>query len=153
MAIYLTIKDEEIEGKGSFKAVYHADEHYSIKDEKGNKQAEGIAVIYEGILRKDPVALVHLWDCLLAGKNKRPNKSTIEDALAEASNDGEDFEPLFQDGVQILEGSGFFKEKVTEMWNQMEQAKEFMKDEDKAMVDMQYKQLNEARKELNRQKK
>lgn len=130
----LTINGEEYEAKGSFMFDKKAKEFATdTKDEKGNDvKTPGFNVIYNGILERDADALANFWECALAYKGKRaPKRQEIEEALQEVIEENEDTLELLQGALDVMNNSGFFKQKSRLFWSQMNIAPTMAKEDEK----------------------
>ena len=130
----LTINGEEYEAKGSFMFDKKAKEFATdTKDEKGNDvKTPGFNVIYNGILERDADALANFWECALAYKGKRaPKRQEIEEALQEVIEENEDTLELLQGALDVMNNSGFFKQKSRLFWSQMNIAPTMAKKDEK----------------------
>lgn len=130
----LTINDEEIKAKATFlfdkKAEKFATEE---KDNEGktNKVA-GFNNIFNGLLERDTNSIADFWECATAylGKNT-PKREDIELALSEVIEAKEDTLELLQGALDILNNSGFFKQKSRLFWTQMNIAPTMVKEDEK----------------------
>ena len=130
----LKINGEEYEAKGSFMFDKKAKEFATdTKDEKGNDvKTPGFNVIYNGILERDADALANFWECALAYKGKRaPKRQEIEEALQEVIEENEDTLELLQGALDVMNNSGFFKQKSRLFWSQMNIAPTMAKEDEK----------------------
>lgn len=147
--LYLNVGETEWEGKPSYQFIFHAKDKYSQKDEKGN-ETPGVLYLYGQLLERDAESLIYFWDCMFSHHKKRPAISEIQEALAEASDDGENFEPLFKEAFQVMDESGFFEGDVKKFWKQMDIMDGYGEtDIEKKMFEQQLKETKQARKELN----
>lgn len=130
----LTINGEEYEAKGSFlfdkTAKKFSDEQ---EDSKGNKvKTPGFNIIYNGILERDTDAIADFWECALAYKGKNaPKREDIEQALLDVVDEKGDTLELLQGALDVMNNSGFFKQKSRLFWTQMNIAPTMAKEDEK----------------------
>ena len=103
------------------------------QDENGKTtKVSGFNAIYNGILERDPIAIADFWECATAylGKNA-PKREDIEQTLMEIIDEKQDSIELLQGALQVLNHSGFFKQKSRLFWTQMNSAPSMVKEEEK----------------------
>ncbi len=123
----LVIKDQQVEAKGSFLFGERAKE-YATKDKDGN-ETPGINAIYLGLVQRRTDALLNFWDCATAHVT-RFKKSDIQKALAEVIDEKEDTIELIRGAIEVLEGSGYFKQEIRGFWLNVRQSYKQAKPED-----------------------
>lgn len=130
----LTINGEEIKAKATFlfdkKAEKFATED---KDNEGKTtKVAGFNNIFNGLLERDTNSIADFWECATAylGKNA-PSREDIEKALIDIVNEKDDSIELLQGALDILNNSGFFKQKSRLFWTQMNIAPTMVKEDEK----------------------
>ena len=130
----LNINGEEIEAKATFLFDKTAQKfEKEEKDENGKATTvSGFNAIYNGILERDTSAIADFWECATAylGKNS-PKREDIEKELQDVIDKKEDSIELLQGALQLLNNSGFFKQKSRLFWTQMNSAPSMVKEEEK----------------------
>lgn len=130
----LNINGEEIEAKATFLFDKTAQKfEKEEKDENGKATTvSGFNAIYNGILERDTSAIADFWECATAylGKNA-PKREDIEKELQDVIDKKEDSIELLQGALQLLNNSGFFKQKSRLFWTQMNSAPSMVKEEEK----------------------
>lgn len=130
----LNINGEEIEAKATFLFDKTAQKfEKEEKDENGKATTvSGFNAIYNGILERDTSAIADFWECATAylGKNA-PKREDIEKELQDVIDKKEDSIELLQGALQLLNNSGFFKQKSRLFWTQMNSAPSMVKEDEK----------------------
>ncbi|MCG1124551.1 tail assembly chaperone [Staphylococcus epidermidis] len=130
----LNINGEEIEAKAVFAFDHKAKQFSKEEDDgKGGKtNVSGFNAIYNSILERDTNAIADFWECATAYLNKNaPTREQIETALMEFINKNGDTLELLQGALDVMNNSGFFKQKSRQFWSQMNQAPTMVKEEEK----------------------
>lgn len=91
----------------------------------------GFNVIYNGILERDTDAIANFWECATSYLKTPPTREQIELALNDVIEEKEDTLELLQGALQVLNKSGFFKQKSRLFWKQMNLAPKMAKEDDK----------------------
>lgn len=130
----LNINGEDVKAKAVF-AFDHKAKKFATeeKDDKGKTtKVAGFNNIFNGILERDTNAIADFWECATAYLGKKaPNREDIELALSEVIEEKEDTLELLQGALDILNNSGFFKQKSRLFWQQMNEAPTMVKEEEK----------------------
>ncbi|PZX07898.1 tail assembly chaperone [Psychrobacillus insolitus] len=153
---YLTIKEEELQGKVAFAFARKADELFGDveEDDKGKvlnngQKTGGLNAVYLGLLQFEPTAIIQFWQCALAHQKKQPSAAIIEEAIELRAENGEDEEDLFKEAYQAIDTAGFFRKKLGMFWKGTEMMPETGKtDEEKEQNKMAYDVIMEAKKAL-----
>lgn len=130
----LNINGEEIKAKAIFafdqKAEKFATEE---KDDKGKTNTvAGFNNIFNGILERDTNSIADFWECATAYLGKKaPSREDIELALTEVIEEKEDTLELLQGALDVLNNSGFFRQKSRLFWLQMNEAPKMVKTDEK----------------------
>lgn len=130
----LNINDEEIEAKAVFAFDHKAKQFSKEEDDgKGGKTTvSGFNAIYNSILERDTNAIADFWECATAYLNKKaPTREQIETALMEFIDKNGDTLELLQGALDVMNNSGFFKQKSRQFWSQMNQAPTMVKEDEK----------------------
>lgn len=126
-------KSYEVEAKATFffdKAAKKYSEETT--DEKGQTiTTPGFTVIYNGILERDTDAIAKFWECATAYLKTPPTREQIELALNDVIEEKQDTLELLQGALEVLNNSGFFKQKSHLFWKQMNMAPKMAKEDDK----------------------
>ncbi|QOV10938.1 tail assembly chaperone [Viridibacillus arvi] len=148
---FLTIKEEELEGKCTFKFDRVSDEKYNSQDQNGN-DVGGFSTIYMGLLQFDIKALSQFWDCALShlSSKEKPSLVEIEEALeARIEDEKEGVEVLFKEAFKAIDQSGFFKLTVKNFWKNLNMVEGMGgTDEEKEQNEKFLTIMKEARNEL-----
>lgn len=130
----LTINGEEVKAKATFlfdkKAEKFATED---KDNEGKTtKVAGFNNIFNGLLERDTNSIADFWECATAylGKNA-PTREDIEKTLMGVVDEKQDSIELLQGALDILNNSGFFKQKSRLFWTQMNIAPTMVKEDEK----------------------
>lgn len=115
----LTIKDKDIEAKGTFLFSETA-KKFSKKDKDGN-DTDGLSAIYTGLLQSKTASIVDFWECCAAGR-KDVQRKHIEEAVMEIIEEQEDTLELLQGAIDVLDNSGFFKQDTRTFWMNVNQS-------------------------------
>lgn len=130
----LNINGEDVEAKAVF-AFDHKAKQFSREEDdgKGGKtNVIGFNAIYNSILESDTNAIADFWECATAYLNKKaPTREQIETALMEFIDKNGDTLELLQGALDVMNNSGFFKQKSRQFWLQMNEAPSMVKEEEK----------------------
>lgn len=130
----LEFDGEEVEAKATFLFDKTA-KKFAKDEENGNgktTKVSGFNAIYNSILERDTNAIADFWECATAYLNKKaPTREQIETALMEFINKNGDTLELLQGALDVMNNSGFFKQKSRQFWSQMNQAPTMVKEEEK----------------------
>ncbi|KAB2161288.1 MULTISPECIES: tail assembly chaperone [Staphylococcus] len=130
----LEFNGEEVEAKATFLFDKTAKKFAKDEQDENGKttKVSGFNAIYNGILERDPIAIADFWECATAylGKNA-PKREDIEQTLMKIIDEKEDSIELLQGALQVLNHSGFFKQKSRLFWTQMNSAPSMVKEEEK----------------------
>lgn len=147
----LLINDEEIKAKATFNFDMTAEKFTEEDiDEKGKKQkVPGFNAIYNGILSRNTKSIADFWECATAYLGKEaPTRKDIETVLMNVIDENEDTIELLQGALDIMNNSGFFKQRSRAYWTQINQSIPMVKKEDKEatkhgieMMKNDYKQI------------
>lgn len=147
----LTINDNEVKAKAVFAFDKKAKKFAEDTTDKDGKTVTtpGFNAIYNGILERDTDAIANFWECATAylGKNA-PSRDEIEEALFEVIEEKEDTLELLQGALEVLNNSGFFKQKSRLFWTQMNKAPQMAKGEDKETTKAGIEFMKENYKEI-----
>ncbi|MGS0654932.1 tail assembly chaperone [Staphylococcus arlettae] len=130
----LTINDEVVKARATFNFDITAEKFtQKQEDEEGKNQTiPGFNVIYNGILERNPKSIADFWECATAYLGKKaPKREDIEIALMDVIDEKEDTIELLQGALDIMNNSGFFKQKSRGYWTQMNQSIPMVKEEEK----------------------
>ena len=130
----LTINDEVIKARATFNFDITAEKFtQKEEDEDGKKQTiPGFNAIYHGILARNSKSIADFWECATAYLGKEaPKRSEIEKALMDVIDEKEDTLELLQGALDIMNNSGFFKQKSLAYWVQMNQSIPMAKGDEK----------------------
>ncbi|WP_194749932.1 tail assembly chaperone [Staphylococcus chromogenes] len=147
----LNINDQEVEAKATFffdkAAKKFAQDN---KDKDGQKvTTPGFTAIYNGILERDTDAIADFWECATAYLRKNtPSREDIELALFKVIEEKEDTLELLQGALDVMNNSGFFKQKSRLFWVQMNEAPSMAKEEDKQTTQAGIKLMKNNFKEI-----
>lgn len=147
----LKINGEDVEAKALFAFDIKAKK---FSEETKGKNGEtivtpGFNIIYNGILERDTNAIANFWECATAYLSKNaPSREDIENALAEVISEKEDTLELLQGALNVLNNSGFFKQKSKMFWIQMNKAPQMAKAEDKETTKADIEFMKENYKEI-----
>lgn len=142
----LEFKDAKLKAKGTFLFDIEA-EKYAKTDKDGNTTS-GYHEILQGILNRNPLSIVHFWDCALAHIKNRPTKEEIQDVIQDVIDKEGTTLGLLQGAVQVLGESGFFKEQFKMYWFQISQGSKIVKAEEKEEAENAVLVLKETYKTL-----
>ena len=147
----LEINGEEVKAKATFAfdiAAKRFSEENEDKEGKKNK-TPGFNVIYNGILERDTTRIADFWECATAYLGKKaPKREDIEQAIELYVDEHEDTINLLQGALQLMNNSGFFKQKSRQFWIQMNSAPKLVKEEDKETTVNGIDMLKETYKEI-----
>ncbi|HDG5435331.1 TPA: hypothetical protein PF073_000773 [Staphylococcus aureus] len=130
----LTINNEEVKAKATFMFDKTAKKFATEQeDNKGRKQkTSGFTNVYNALLERDTVAIVDFWECATAYLGKStPKREDIEAEIMEIIERENDTLNLLQGALDVMNNSGFFKQKSRLFWTQMNQAPSLAKEDEK----------------------
>ncbi|MEN2381744.1 tail assembly chaperone [Staphylococcus warneri] len=130
----LNINGEEIEAKAVFAFDHKAKQFARDEQDENGKttKVSGFNAIYNSILERDSNAIADFWECATAYLNKKaPTREQIETALMEFIDNNGDTLELLQGALDVMNNSGFFKQKSRMFWTQMNSAPSMVKEEEK----------------------
>lgn len=130
----LTINNEEVKVKATFMFDKTAKKFATEQeDNKGRKQTiSGFTNVYNALLERDTVAIVDFWECATAYLGKSaPKREDIEAEIMEIIERENDTLNLLQGALDVMNNSGFFKQKSRLFWTQMNQAPSLAKEDEK----------------------
>ncbi|RAI79667.1 hypothetical protein BFS35_011005 [Macrococcoides goetzii] len=121
-----TVKEEkvvdygkDIAARGTFWFSKIAKEKFGSKDSNSATDTF-FSNLYTGLIMMDESKLVEFWVCATAYlRDKAPTEDEIMDKLQEVA-DVKGMKPLFKGALEVLEYSGFFKDKVAQSWDMMQ---------------------------------
>ncbi|NJH86117.1 hypothetical protein GJU84_09000 [Staphylococcus chromogenes] len=147
----LNINDQEVEAKATFFFDKAAKKFAQDNEDKDGKKVTtpGFTAIYNSILERDTDAIADFWECATAylGKNA-PSREDIELALFKVIEDKQDTIELLQGALDVMNNSGFFKQKSRLFWVQMNEAPNMAKEDDKEMTKSGIKFMKDNFKEI-----
>ncbi|PNY85071.1 tail assembly chaperone [Staphylococcus agnetis] len=147
----LNINDQEVEAKATFLFDKVAKKFAQDNEDKEGKKVTtpGFTAIYNGILERDTDAIADFWECATAylGKNA-PSREEIESALFKVIEAKQDTIELLQGALDVMNNSGFFKQKSRLFWVQMNEAPNMAKEDDKEMTKSGIKFMKDNFKEI-----
>ncbi|PTE43370.1 tail assembly chaperone [Staphylococcus equorum] len=132
--ISININGEEIKARATFNFDMKAEKFTEEReDEKGKKEkVPGFNAIYNGILSRNTKSIADFWECATAYLGKKaPKREDIEEALMKVIEEKDDTIELLQGALDLMNNSGFFKQKSRAYWLQMIQSIPMIKEEDK----------------------
>lgn len=110
MTAFLTIKEQELEAKGTFAFARRAKQEYKTGD------TDAFADIFMGLIQNDEEALVKFWDCGTAYiPNRKFKREDIEAAIMKRIEEEGDTLNLFKEAMSVLDASAFFKRKAAKL--------------------------------------
>ncbi|WP_432717811.1 tail assembly chaperone [Staphylococcus equorum] len=130
----ININGEEIKARATFNFDMKAEKFTEEReDEKGKKEkVPGFNAIYNGILSRNTKSIADFWECATAYLGKKaPKREDIEEALMKVIEEKDDTIELLQGALDLMNNSGFFKQKSRAYWLQMIQSIPMIKEEDK----------------------
>lgn len=130
----LNINGEEIEAKAVFAFDHKAKQFARDEQDENGKttKVSGFNAIYNSILERDSNAIADFWECATAYLNKKaPTREQIETALMEFIDNNGDTLELLQGALDVMNNSGFFKQKSRMFWTQMNSAPSMVKEDEK----------------------
>lgn len=116
MSFVIEVKGKELEIKFNYRLLFLANRKFETKDDKGNKQENGAANLFNHIMDRKDSAVVELIK--LAHKGKLTDDEVI-DAL-ESYMEENGYEETFEEIEQEMLNSGFFLAKVKKQLEDME---------------------------------
>lgn len=118
-------------------------------DENGKKvKSPGFNVIYGGILERETDSIADFWECATAHEKVKPSREDIETAIMEEIEKSNDTIDLLQGALQVMNDSGFFKQKSRLYWSQMQKAPKLAKEDDKESTKAGIEFMKENYKEI-----
>lgn len=126
----LTINEIPYKAKGTFKFDIKA-KQFAKKNDKGEVEGTGFHEIYNGLLNRNPEAIVQFWVCAIAHYKVQPSQEEVQEAVEKVIEEKEDTLQLLQGAVEVLNESGFFKQQTKMFWFQMNQAPKLVKKDEK----------------------
>lgn len=145
----MTNPGRDIQARGTFWFTKIGKEKYNTKDDKGI-EADFFSNLYSGLINMDEMKLIEFWVCATAYlRDKAPTEEEVMEKLQDVA-DHQGLKPLFKGALEVLEYSGFFKDKVANSWVMMfKGAKlEAKTEEDKEKAVEGIKMLQEMRDEI-----
>lgn len=130
----LKVKNKVIDIKFDYGMMFKVQKKLgSVNQETGEKNKDGVGVLFNGIINRDDDSLAEL--IVLASSKFVTKGATEEDAIKAIENwidehDADSTEGLFEEIQQEMVDSGFFKEKISKYIENLETAVEFMKGQD-----------------------
>ncbi|QQV87971.1 hypothetical protein [Staphylococcus phage PMBT9] len=147
----LTINGQEVEAKATFFFDKVAKKFEQEKEDSDGKKVKtpGFNVIYNGILERDTDSIADFWECATAylGKNA-PSRDEIETALFDVIEEKQDTIELLQGALDVLNNSGFFKQKSRQFWSQMNAGVRMVKENDKELTKAGVEYMKDNYKEI-----
>ncbi|UXU67479.1 tail assembly chaperone [Staphylococcus agnetis] len=147
----LNINDNEVEAKATFFFDKVAKKFEQENEDKDGKKVKtpGFNVIYNGILERDTDSIADFWECATAylGKNA-PSRDDIETALYSVIEEKQDTLELLQGALDVLNNSGFFKQKSRQFWAQMNTGLKMAKQDEKESTQAGIEFMKESYKEI-----
>ncbi|WP_239700357.1 tail assembly chaperone [Mammaliicoccus sp. D-M17] len=146
----LNINGKEYEAKATFFFDKVAKKFSTEEtDENGKKvKSPGFNVIYGGILERETDSIADFWECATAHLSEKPNRQDIEVAIMNEIDKTDDTINLLQGALQVMNDSGFFKQKSRLYWSQMQKAPKMAKEEDKETTKAGIEFMKENYKEI-----
>lgn len=118
-------------------------------DENGKKvKSPGFNVIYGGILERETDSIADFWECATAHEKVKPSREDIETAIMEEIDKTNDTINLLQGALQIMNESGFFKQKSRLYWSQMQKAPKMAKEDERESMKAGIEVMKENYKEI-----
>ncbi|MEB8104343.1 tail assembly chaperone [Mammaliicoccus sciuri] len=146
----LNINGKEYEAKATFFFDKVAKKFSTEEtDENGKKvKSPGFNVIYGGILERETDSIADFWECATAHEKAKPSREDIETAIMEEIEKSNDTINLLQGALQVMNDSGFFKQKSRLYWSQMQKAPKLAKEDDKETTKAGIEFMKENYKEI-----
>ncbi len=146
----LNINGKEYEAKATFFFDKVAKKFSTEEtDENGKKvKSPGFNVIYGGILERETDSIADFWECATAHEKVKPSREDIETAIMEEIEKSNDTINLLQGALQVMNDSGFFKQKSRLYWSQMQKAPKLAKEDDKETTKAGIEFMKENYKEI-----
>ncbi|MBF0773289.1 hypothetical protein E4T86_04505 [Mammaliicoccus sciuri] len=118
-------------------------------DENGKKvKSSGFNAIYGGILERETDSIADFWECATAHEKVKPSREDIETAIMEEIDKTNDTINLLQGALQIMNESGFFKQKSRLYWSQMQKAPKMAKEDERESMKAGIEVMKENYKEI-----
>ncbi|PKE70979.1 hypothetical protein CW662_00315 [Macrococcoides caseolyticum] len=106
---------KELQARGTFWFNKVGKEKYEGKGD----EVDFFTTLYNGLINMDETKLVEFWVCATAYlRNNAPTEEEIMEVLQNVA-DEKGMKPLFKGALEVLEYSGFFKDKVAHSWEMM----------------------------------
>lgn len=147
----LIINDEEIKAKATFNFDMKAEKFTEEREHENGKKEKvpGFNAIYNGILSRDTKSVADFWECATAYLGKKaPKREEIQDALMKVIEEKDDTIELLQGALDMMNNSGFFKQKSRAYWSQMKQSIPMVKEEEKESTKHGIEMLKNSYKEI-----
>lgn len=148
----LNINGKEYEAKATFFFDKVAKKFSTEEtDENGKKvKSPGFNVIYGGILERETDSIADFWECATAHEKVKPSREDIETAIMEEIEKSNDTINLLQGALQVMNESGFFKQKSRLYWSQMQKAPKMAKEDERESMKAGIEVMKENYKEIMR---
>ena len=118
-------------------------------DENGKKvKSSGFNAIYGGILERETDSIADFWECATAHEKVKPSREDIETAIMEEIDKTNDTINLLQGALQVMNESGFFKQKSRLYWSQMQKAPKMAKEDERESMKAGIEVMKENYKEI-----
>ncbi len=118
-------------------------------DENGKKvKSSGFNAIYGGILERETDSIADFWECAIAHEKVKPSREDIETAIMEEIDKTNDTINLLQGALQVMNESGFFKQKSRLYWSQMQKAPKMAKEDERESMKAGIEVMKENYKEI-----
>lgn len=146
----LNIKGKEYEAKATFFFDKVAKKFSKEEtDENGKKvKSSGFNAIYGGILERETDSIADFWECATAHEKVKPSREDIETAIMEEIDKTNDTINLLQGALQVMNESGFFKQKSRLYWSQMQKAPKMAKEDERESMKAGIEVMKENYKEI-----
>ncbi|MDT0711082.1 tail assembly chaperone [Mammaliicoccus sciuri] len=146
----LNINGKEYEAKATFFFDKVAKKFSTEEtDENGKKvKSPGFNVIYGGILERETDTIADFWECATAHEKVKPSREDIETAIMEEIEKSNDTINLLQGALQVMNESGFFKQKSRLYWSQMQKAPKMAKEDERESMKAGIEVMKENYKEI-----
>lgn len=146
----LNINGKEYEAKATFFFDKVAKKFSTEEtDENGKKvKSPGFNVIYGGILERESDSIADFWECATAHEKVKPSREDIETAIMEEIDKTNDTINLLQGALQVMNESGFFKQKSRLYWSQMQKAPKMAKEDERESMKAGIEVMKENYKEI-----
>ncbi|WP_436894942.1 tail assembly chaperone [Mammaliicoccus sciuri] len=146
----LNINGKEYEAKATFFFDKVAKKFSTEEtDENGKKvKSPGFNVIYGGILERETDTIADFWECATAHEKVKPSREDIETAIMEEIEKSNDTINLLQGALQVMNESGFFKQKARLYWSQMQKAPKMAKEDERESMKAGIEVMKENYKEI-----